>query len=152
MPAISTEWRVAGIGHFGTRDDTLLLSNRLTSEERTWTLAGTNIIDAPATSLLEINAYVAATADFNHDGHTDAVYRSTNGEEAIILLNGTQKVSKAVLPSAGFQRELVGAADFNNDGFIDLLWYDFETGRLIMWQMDGQLSIRRVRYWPDKHT
>jgi hypothetical protein len=149
LPAIGAGWHIAGIGEFAAPGATsLLFGNRLTSEVKLWAFddAG-RVTETPAPSLAEQNAYAAACADFDRDGHVDVLYRSSTGEDFIWLLDRSGHKSKSVLPPSGFQRELVAAADFTGDSQPDLLWYDFETGRNILWVMNGT-SIQGVRYWP----
>ena len=148
LPVIEEGWLVVGYGDFARNGkSSLLLSNAITAGAKLWTLAGSGRVVAQPVPLAEVSSYIAACADFNHDGRMDAFYRSFAGGESIILLDGTTKVSRAELPPAGFQRALVAAADFTGDSSIDLLWYDFETDNIVMWVMDGT-SIQRVRRWP----
>lgn len=150
MPFTEEGWRVVGYGPFLDGDAPAFLlvhprtyRVRLLAAQR----SGGAADEASAPLLVQANASIAACADFDHDGAVDAVYRSDEGEESIVLLQQTRAVSKAILPSAGFQRELVAAADFDGDSNVDLLWYDLETKRLLLWVMDG-IVVRRVRYWP----
>src|SRR4029079_15223109 len=36
--------------------------------------------------------------------------------------------------------EIAGAADFNRDGNLDLLWYNQTSGRLVLWTMDASMT------------
>lgn len=151
LPPIGSGWNIAGIGESFAASGTisLLLSNRITGDAKLWTFdpAG-HATETPAPSLIQRDAYVAATARFYHDADVDAIYRSSAGKDFIWLLDGTTPVAQAqyFLPS-GFHRELVAAADFTGDLQTDLMWYDFETGRTLLWIMNN-VSIERVQYWP----
>lgn len=150
LPPLGPDWHIGGSGTFAAnpRIRALVLSNIVTSEAKVWTLAGNSrVTESAAPSFVEPNAYVAACADFDGDGYTDAVYRSTNGDDTIWLMAGTVRKAPVQLPAAGFQRALVGAADFTGDGRPDLLWYDFETRRMLLWVMNGT-SVQKVAYWP----
>lgn len=148
LPFLDHEWHIAGTGTFGSPRTSVLLSHTVTGESKLWELGEDGqTVEVPAPLLLENDAYIAGCADFNKDGHTDAVYRSSNGKDYILLLTGTAKTSHAALPPVGFQRELIGVVDLTRDSHPDLLWYDFDTGQALFWEMNSY-SFRGVRRWP----
>lgn len=107
-----------------------------------WFMSGTSL--SSAGFLLPSNvgdsAYrVVATGDFDRDGNEDIVFQHTDGTLAIWFMSGTSQSSAALLnPSnPGDSRwRVVGAADINKDGKIDLV-FQHTDGTLAVWYMDG---------------
>src|SRR6185503_13717881 len=82
-----------------------------------------------------------ASADFDHDGHADLVWRNLATRALQIwTLNGTTRVGTLV-PSpdhaADDNWQLAAAEDLNADGNVDLLWYNVSSGRIVEWLLDG---------------
>ena len=60
--------------------------------------------------------------DFDGDGTSDILWRSTDGQVTTSLLAGAQLKSADILPRATTEWHIVSAGDFNGDGTSDLLW------------------------------
>jgi hypothetical protein len=77
-------------------------------------------------------------------GDTVVLWQHTSGALAIWTVEDGQLVESTVLqglPQPGPEWAVVGTADFNNDGHVDILWQHLGTGRLAVWYMTGlQLS------------
>lgn len=147
LAMLSNELHVAGTCRFGRGGSpAIVVSNTETGETKRWTRSASGWAEAASPSLLETDAFVEACADFNLDGEDDAIYRNKSGQRYIILLNDLRKVSLAPLPPAGFHRELIATGDFTGDSSPDLLWYDFETGRVLIWVMRNH-HVESVRDW-----
>jgi hypothetical protein len=91
-----------------------------------------------------------STADFNNDGNSDILwYNQGTGQLASWLLDassnviGTQFLSSTCSASSGCASSwrLVGAADVNQDGNVDLLWHNASTGQLLNWLLDGNGDV-----------
>ena len=76
------------------------------------------------------------THDFNGDGKSDILWRDTNGDVAIWLMNGSQVSSYATLANIPLSWTIVGTGDFNGDGKSEILWRD-TSGNIAMWFTDG---------------
>jgi hypothetical protein len=73
--------------------------------------------------------------DFNGDAKADILWRHTNGNVAIWLMNGTTVIGSAVLAiTTDWTIESVG--DFNGDGKADILWRH-TNGNVAVWLMNG---------------
>jgi subtilase family serine protease len=77
-----------------------------------------------------------ATHDFNHDGTSDILWRNTNGDLAIWLMNGTQVLSAPGLGNVPTSWSIVGQRQLNNSGYADLIWRN-TNGDLAIWFMNG---------------
>ncbi len=96
------------------------------------------------------------TADFNGDGNTDILwFNKTSGVVSVSLLGGalvsqqnfavlgTQNLSSTCSAASGCAGEwqIVGAADVNGDGHVDLTWFNPGTGQISSWLLDGQGNV-----------
>ncbi|HVV49569.1 MAG TPA: VCBS repeat-containing protein, partial [Polyangia bacterium] len=90
------------------------------------------------------------TADFNNDGNSDILwYDQSSGQLSVWLLDsnatvlGTQLLSWTCSSGSGCASawRLVGAADVNRDGNVDLLWHNAGTGDLSNWLLDGSGNV-----------
>jgi len=88
---------------------------------------------------------MVGTADFDHDRRSDLLwYNGTTGQLAVWFLNGTTHVYDAAIGPASTSTipdtegwTLKGINDFDNDGNVDLLWYNGSTGQLAVWFLNG---------------
>lgn len=81
------------------------------------------------------------SADFNGDGINDFVYRDTTTGEVTALLLRQNRNSLATQPIATVPNQawqIVDVDDYDGDGDGDLLWRNSDTGRLLVWRMDGR--------------
>jgi hypothetical protein len=85
-------------------------------------------------------------ADFNSDGHPDLIWQNpTTGAAQIWLLGGPQgtNVIGALTLALMNSWRIVGAADFNGDEHVDVVWQDPVSGAAAVWLLDegGNLLI-----------
>lgn len=113
----------------------------------TWHLNGgtvfaTRPLSIPAVT--DLNWKIAATADFNGDGHPDVLWHhTTEGWLALWTLHyntviGTQYLSLSRVTDPNWQ--IRGAGDIDRDGFADIVW-QHSSGRIAIWLMQGT-SVR----------
>ena len=95
---------------------------------------------------LATNWKLSATADFNHDGRPDIVWRNFTSQKIVIwTMNGTAKLGNIIpTPDQAVDAnwEIVGAVDLNGDGNTDFLWYNYTSGKIVYWFMDA--SVVRI--------
>ena len=76
------------------------------------------------------------THDFNGDGKSDILWRSTGGTVAAWLMNGGAVLQSAALGTVPSSYSVIGQHDFNGDGKADVVWRD-SSGNVSMWFMNG---------------
>lgn len=99
--------------------------------------------------VLALNWTLAATADFNHDGRPDLLWRNTDSQRLVIWtmgqggMPGTHKTGN-LIPNPDHavdgNWEVVAAADYDDDTNVDLLWYNPVSGRAVIWYMDAAVA------------
>lgn len=99
--------------------------------------------------ILASNWKLSATADFDHDGRADILWRNTDSQRLVIWKMGesshpgTHKTGNLTpSPDHGVDGnwEVVAAADYDGDGNVDLLWYNPVSGRTVIWYMDATVA------------
>ncbi len=81
------------------------------------------------------------SADFNGDGVDDFVYRDTSTGEVSVLLLSNNRTSLGVRPIATVPNQswqIVDVGDYDGDDDPDLLWRNLDTGRLLVWCLEGR--------------
>jgi hypothetical protein len=117
-------WRTGSVAT-GTHKINLLRAN------------GSTLEDKPLSGLAGFT--VAASGDYNGDGKTDLIWRSSTGVHSIWLMNGTAPSSTAIVTiPAGWQVfGLSGNHDANGDGKDDVLLQQSSDGQIALWRMNG---------------
>lgn len=80
-----------------------------------------------------------ATGDANGDGKTDLIFQQTDGTLAVWYMDGINRITASFfspLSPGDANWRVVGAADFNNDSPIDLV-FQHTDGTLAVWFLDG---------------
>ena len=89
----------------------------------------------------------AVPSDFKHDGHPAVIWEEpTIGWAQIWYLGGSQGVS--ITGAANLTQanpwQIVGIADFNGDGYPDVVWQDPVSGAVQVWFLGGPLGNQFV--------
>ena len=147
--ATSADWRIRGVDKFDFGDtNDLVFWNQVTGQVEFWLMNGTDRVGAPVPlsggPVLPPNWDLSATADFNRDGWPDIVWRDfTTQKIAIWTMNGTAKLGDVVpTPDQAVDSNwaIVTAADYNDDGSTDFLWYNSTSGKIVTWYMDAAVA------------
>ncbi|WNM62611.1 VCBS repeat-containing protein [Candidatus Nitrospira neomarina] len=84
----------------------------------------------------------SAGQDLNGDGKADLVFRNTNGNAAVWLLNGAAApLSTVSLGGVGSDWEVAGVGDTDADGNADIIWRNTTSGAVAVWLMNGGTRI-----------
>jgi hypothetical protein len=78
-----------------------------------------------------------ASHDVNSDGKADLVWRNTNGNTAIWLMNGTAIADSGFPGGVPLAWQIAGVGDVNGDDKADIIWRNSMTGTVAVWLMDG---------------
>jgi hypothetical protein len=162
--AASSAWLIRGVNDFdnaatpGTGPDNktdLVFWNQSTGNVEFWLMNGTARVGSPVPltggAVLPTNWDLSATADFNADARPDIVWRNFTSQKIVIWkmgeggAPGTQKTGNIIpTPDQAVDPNwlIVAAADYNNDGNTDFLWYNYSSGRIVTWYMDA--SVVRI--------
>ncbi len=142
----SLDWKVAGVDDFNADgEQDLLMWNAVTGAVEFWLMNGSARVGPalPLTGALAPPWKPSATADFNHDGQPDVVYRNSTTQAIVVwTLGGTTKVGEIVpnpAQAAHANWEIVGTVDLDRDGNVDFLWYNASSGKLVYWLMNASV-------------
>lgn len=87
------------------------------------------------------NWKLSSTGDFDADAKADILWRNTVSQKLVVWrMDGNAKIGNIVpTPDQAVNAnwEVAGTADFNNDGFRDVLWYNQTSGNIVIWYMDA---------------
>jgi hypothetical protein len=153
-------WNLETSGDFNQDGRTdFVWRDYVTGQNVVWFMKGTDFIQNKTSPQLgvdyeflmpvaDLNWKIETAADFNADGFTDVVWRNyQTGENNIWYLKGTQFENRidalkkgidyeALLPIADLNWKVGAAADFNQDGFADLVWRNYKTGENVVWYLE----------------
>ncbi len=152
----SADWQVRGVDCFDTdgRSD-LLLWNRATGQVEFWFLNGTTRVGAPkplggAAPVLPTNWEPVATADFNHHHSPDILWRNTTSGKLVVWAMYWNYRIETLVPTpnqaADLNWDVVAAQDYDDDGNVDLLWYNATSGKVVTWLLDATLTRTAGRF------
>jgi len=150
-PAPAPTQQVVGADEFfplvGQSD--LVLHDGVTGQVEFWPMDGATRVGAAVplagAAPLGLDWKLVATGDFNHDGQADLVWRNLTTQDLVIwtLGEGTAPATQrtgSIVPNppkaVNANWEVVAALDFDHDNNRDLLWYNANSGKIVMWFMD----------------
>ncbi len=146
--AASADWKIRGADDFdGDGRTDLVFWNQSTGNVEFWLMNGATRVGAPVPlsggAVLPTNWDLAATADFDHDGRPDIVWRNFSSQKIVIwTMASTAKVGN-VIPSPDQAVDanwmIVAALDYNSDGNTDFLWYNSTSGKIVTWYMNASV-------------
>ena len=141
-------WRIVGIADFdGDGIPDVAWQDPATGAVQVWFMGGSggNVL-VSAANITAKNAWqVVSIADFNRDGHPDLLWEDpASGFAQIWYLGGAHGTD--LLGAANLTKtnpwHIVGAADFNGDGFPDVVWQDPASGTIQIWYLGGSATGR----------
>jgi len=138
-------WKIVGTADFnldGKSD--ILWRHAVTGQLQVWTMNGAmrlSVLPTNPASVPDVNWYVAASGDFNADGKPDILWRhGLSGRNVVWIMDGVVRttgmfLNPDIMADTGWR--MVGAADFNADGWNDILWRHAYSGKTVIWYMNG---------------
>lgn len=153
VPDPAAGWQVVGADDFDRdgRSDLVLLETA-TGAVEFWLLRD-NIRLGPARALaapLTPPWTLAATGDFNGDGWPDLLWRNTSTQKLRVwTLTGTTKSGEIVpTPDQAVDANwvVVAALDYDGDGLRDLLWYNQNSGKIVVWYLNSAMQRTSGRF------
>ncbi len=143
------DWQVRGVDCFDTdgRSD-LLLWNRATGQVEFWLLNGTTRVGTPkplgGAPVLPTNWEPVATADFDRLFSPDILWRNTTSGKLVVWTTWETQRLHTLIPTpnqaADRNWDVVAAQDYDDDGNVDLLWYNATSGKVVIWLLDATLT------------
>jgi len=120
----------------------LLWQHAVTGELAAWIMERNVRVRAQAITpgAIDPSWHLQASSDLNGDGNADLLWHQIGTNLlAVWFMNGTSRVNEQALSPATVPAEwrLVGSADFDADGHLDLVWQSQTTGDTFLWYMDG---------------
>lgn len=147
-PAPPAALQVVGADDFGGDEQTdVVLQDPATGALEFWLLDGTIRTGSP-TVLAGMGPEweLAATADFDRNGWPDLLWRNlTTQQLRIWRMHQTTPIPGGVVMPSPAQAvnsnwRVAAALDYSGDAFVDLLWYNITTGKIVLWFMDGNVA------------
>ena len=151
------QWSIVGTDDFDTAGapwngpdgkTDLLFRDSTTGELRFWLMDGPDRVGESlplsGASARPLTWRVAATADFDGDAKPDIVWRNLATQKIEIWTMDGTTLSGTVVPSPdqalNANWSIVAAQDYDDDGFIDLLWHNSNSGNVVIWHMDAVMQ------------
>lgn len=142
-----TRWQIRGLADFNRDGRTgILWHHQASGDLYVWFMEGTKVIAGSyltPRSFADTRWQIRGIADFNRDGQQDILWHhQLTGDLYIWYLNETVVTAGSYLTPKSFadtRWQIRGVADFNQDGYADLLWHHQGTGDLYIWYLDETL-------------
>ncbi|MEH2413106.1 DUF4347 domain-containing protein [Nostoc sp.] len=136
----------------------LVWRNSSTGENAVWQLKGDFTLQTAyfLPMVTEPGWQIVSTADFNHDGIADILWRNqVNGSNVIWQMNSTGYESSHFITQVPDQNwQIVSTADFNSDGTPDILWRNKASGENTIWEMKSDFTLQASHFFtqiPDQN-
>jgi hypothetical protein len=155
--AADAAWLPMAVGDFNadTKPD-IIWRNQTTGRVIVWYMDGvtrtsTAVIWAPATPADAAWVPLAA-GDFDADNKPDLIWRNqTSGRVIFWFMDGATRIGTFALwpatnPGDSSWRPMA-TGDFNADGQLDIVWRNTDTGRVIIWYMNGTTRVNTAAVW-----
>jgi plastocyanin len=138
---VAPGWEVVGSHDFNSDGSEDILWQHSTGRLAVWFMNGTNLVQSQLISRPPPGPLwrVVGIGDFNHDGQADFLFRHRNGYLLVWFMNGATPVRQSLLYNGNSIAPLwriVGVADVNNDGQVDIIWQGPDSS-IVVWFMDG---------------
>jgi hypothetical protein len=93
LGVIPTSWAIAGTGDFNADSKSDIVWHNTNGDTSVWLMTGSGsqvqVLASGDFGVVPTSWNVAFTGDFNGDGRSDILWRNSNGDTSIWLMNGT---------------------------------------------------------------
>ena len=141
-------WSVVGTADFNADGEADVLWHQSGGPLALWQMNGATVKTSSyvtyngSTIAPDASWTVAGVADFTANSEADILWRQSSGALAMWSMDGSTVMSSsivtyngnAIAPDASWN--VAGIADFNGDGYADVLWRQ-SSGALALWDMKG---------------
>jgi hypothetical protein len=153
LPPVPAEWQIAGTGDFNTDGHADIVWQNVRDGHRAiWLMNGSGHSgEWWLPRVADVNWRIATANDFNGDGYPDLVWQNlVTGHRTVWLMRGAAHIGEQWLYHQPISPEwlILGSADFNGDGEVDLLWQNTRTGQGAVWLMNGTIWIQEQLLMP----
>lgn len=141
-------WHFAGVGDFNhDRAPDLIVRNLNTGENSLWLMRDTERTARRALAPVPADLVLVGTGDFNSDDEIDLVWQDvTDGSTSVWFMQGAEWPGETgwlpQLPSLHWR--YAAPADFNQDGYVDLVAHNTQSGANLICYMQKTNRIRVV--------
>ena len=139
---------------FAKTEADILWRHVVNGQNLVWFLNGTGTLKGTASlpTVPTQNWQVSAVGDFNHDGIADIAWHDSTSGKTAIWITGSLSGQKLNIAQSGLlptvtdlNWQLVGGADLDGDGNLDLVWRHLTTGDFAVWFVNATtLSSSKV--------
>lgn len=150
---VSPDWRLAVVHDVnGDLRSDLVFQNTVSGAVEFWLMQGLVRQGAPLTlaSTPGSGWTLQASADFDHDGKADLLWRHAVTQALTIwTMNGTTQIGTLVPNpdhAVDSNWQLTAAQDVSDDSNIDLVWYNISSGRVVQWLLDANAQRLSGRF------
>jgi PKD repeat protein len=148
LPPADAGWRAQAVGDFnGDGRPDIVWRNKTTFDNRITFIVGNAVTGTTNLDrIVDHDSDIVGAGDFDGDGQTDLLWRSAPADSnRVWYMDDARLRHGADLPRepAGIQDKIVGIADFNGDGAVDVFWQNRSTRATSVWLMNNatQLSV-----------
>jgi hypothetical protein len=144
--SVYSDWSIVGQRDFNGDGFSDILWRNTGGLLEVWLMNGNSVIGGGSPGSPSTEWTIAGTGDFNNDGKGDILWRYTgtgpyNGVVLLWFLDGATVIGGGLSGSAASVWTVAGTADFNRDGFTDVLWRNTSTGEVDIWLLNGVTII-----------
>jgi FG-GAP-like repeat len=145
-------WSVGAISDFSGDGRADVLWRDTGGQTALWTMNGNAIVASASLTAggAAVNPdpswSVAGAGDFNGDGMSDILWRSSSGQLALWQMNGASITASSSVTAGGApvnpdpSWSVAGLGDFDGDGMSDILWRS-AAGEVAVWTMNGSTIV-----------
>lgn len=142
IPFAPPGWQMAGTADFsGDGKADIVWRNYSNGQNACWVMGDNGAFQTAFVfpAITDTNWRIVAVGDFTGDGRSDLIWRhSLSGANAgWVIGNNGQYLGSFNIPAVTDPNwQINGAADFQGDGKLDLIWRNYLTGANALWIMD----------------